>query len=129
MSDVRASVPQRMQQMQHMYHRDGRYTNETGYDVYQQDPIREHAWQRQRSARNLNRQNERLYKNEPIATTARHNKQMTVKITPYNGTEEWTTWITQYETIAYRCGWNEDEKHDQLLPSLKGVAAQFVVSQ
>jgi hypothetical protein len=128
-SDVCANVPQRVQQMQPMYHRDGRYTDETGYAEYQQVPNREHAWERHRSARNFHHHNERLYENETRATAARHNKQTTVKITPYNGTEEWTTWITQFETIAYRCGWSEDEKLDQLLPSLKGVAAQFVFSQ
>ncbi|KAH3815432.1 hypothetical protein DPMN_143955 [Dreissena polymorpha] len=42
-SDVCANVPQRVQKMQPMYHRDGRYTDETGYAEYQQVPNREHA--------------------------------------------------------------------------------------
>ncbi|KAH3869216.1 hypothetical protein DPMN_032378 [Dreissena polymorpha] len=52
-----------------------------------------------------------------------------VRMAPYSGKEEWQTWITQFETIANRHGWGEDERLDQFLPRLEGVAAQFVFSQ
>ena len=47
----------------------------------------------------------------------------------FNGKMEWETWIAQFEAIAERRGWSENEKLDQLLPRLEGLAAQFVFTQ
>ena len=52
-----------------------------------------------------------------------------IKISPYNGKEEWLVWITKFEVVAERYGWSDSEKLDQLLPRLEGQAAQFVYSQ
>jgi len=52
-----------------------------------------------------------------------------VKLPTFSGKEDWMTWRTQFEVIATRFGWTEDEMLDQLLPRLEGQAAQFVFSQ
>ena len=51
------------------------------------------------------------------------------KIPPFTGKEEWSTWFARFDTIASRYNWTEDEKLDQLLPRLEGVAAEFVFTQ
>jgi len=52
-----------------------------------------------------------------------------VKMSTFSGSEDWATWITQFEVIAKRFKWSEDEMLDQLLPRIEGPAAQFVFSQ
>ena len=52
-----------------------------------------------------------------------------VKISSFSGSEDWATWITQFEVIANRFRWSEEEMLDQLLPKIEGPAAQFVFSQ
>ena len=52
-----------------------------------------------------------------------------VKLPSFTGKEDWSTWITQFEVIASRFHWTEEEMLDQLLPRLEGSAAQFVFSQ
>jgi len=52
-----------------------------------------------------------------------------VKISSFSGSEDWATWITQFEVIANRFRWSEEEMLDQLLPRIEGPAAQFVFSQ
>lgn len=51
------------------------------------------------------------------------------KIPPFTGKEPWNTWIARFEAISSRYNWSEDEKLDQLLPKLDGVAADFVFTQ
>ena len=51
------------------------------------------------------------------------------KIPSFSGKEEWATWFARFDTIASRYNWTEDEKLDQLLPRLEGVAAEFVFTQ
>jgi len=51
------------------------------------------------------------------------------KISSFSGSEDWATWITQFEVIAKRFRWSEEEMLDQLLPRIEGPAAQFVFSQ
>ncbi|XP_052820489.1 uncharacterized protein LOC128246339 [Mya arenaria] len=52
-----------------------------------------------------------------------------VKLPVFTGEEDWATWLTQFEAIAGRFRWSEDERLDQLLPRLVGAAAQFVFFQ
>ena len=52
-----------------------------------------------------------------------------VKIQPFSGQEDWQVWVSRFETLAMRYGWTEDEKLDQLLPRLDGLAGQFVFTQ
>jgi len=52
-----------------------------------------------------------------------------VKMSSFSGKEDWSTWISQFEAIARRHHWNQDEMLDQLLPRLEGLAAQFAFSQ
>ena len=52
-----------------------------------------------------------------------------VKMAMFSGKEEWHTWIAQFQAIAKRYRWTEDEKLDQLLPRLEGTAADFVFAQ
>ncbi|KAH3778575.1 hypothetical protein DPMN_180042 [Dreissena polymorpha] len=52
-----------------------------------------------------------------------------VKMASFSGKQVWVTWISQFEAIAKRNNWSQDEMLDQLLPRLEGLAAQFVFSQ
>ncbi len=52
-----------------------------------------------------------------------------MKIPSFNGNEDWGMWISRFEAIAHRYRWSDDDKLDQLLPRLEGVAGQFVFSQ
>ncbi|KAH3801603.1 hypothetical protein DPMN_155259 [Dreissena polymorpha] len=47
----------------------------------------------------------------------------------FSGKEDLVTWISQFEAIAKRNNWSQDEMLDQLLPRLEGLAAQFAFSQ
>ena len=51
------------------------------------------------------------------------------KVSTFSGKEEWQTWISQFQAIARRYQWTEEEMLDQLLPRLEGAAAEFVFSQ
>lgn len=63
------------------------------------------------------------------APRARANGAEHVKIPPFTGKEAWDVWITRFETIARRYGWNQEEKLNHLLPCIDGEAAHFVYSQ
>ena len=52
-----------------------------------------------------------------------------VKLPSFTGKEDWSTWITQFEVIAGRFQWTDEDMLDQLLPRLEGAAAEFVFSQ
>lgn len=52
-----------------------------------------------------------------------------MKIAGFNGKGDWATWIAQFEVIANRQGWTADERLDNLLPRLEGLAAQFAFTQ
>lgn len=59
----------------------------------------------------------------------RHRPSTDVKITPFTGQGDWSVWISRFEAIAQRYGWDEEDKLDQLLPRIDGQAGQFVFSQ
>lgn len=48
-----------------------------------------------------------------------------MRIPTFNGKTKWVTFIRQFEAIAYKCAWSEDEKLAQLLASLSDVAADY----
>ncbi|KAH3833447.1 hypothetical protein DPMN_106757 [Dreissena polymorpha] len=50
-----------------------------------------------------------------------------IRMPPFTGKEGWETWRAQFEAIANRYGWDEEERLNQ--PRLEGAAAQFVFSQ
>ncbi|KAH3847490.1 hypothetical protein DPMN_089811 [Dreissena polymorpha] len=52
-----------------------------------------------------------------------------IRMPPFTGKEGWETWRAQFEAIANRYGWDEEERLNQLLPRLEGAAAQSVFSQ
>ena len=52
-----------------------------------------------------------------------------IKMQPFNGESEWSTWVAQFEAIARRNGLSEEEMLDQLLPRLEGQAARFIFTQ
>ena len=52
-----------------------------------------------------------------------------VKMPAFTGKEDFSTWITRFETIAKRYNWSVDDKLDNLLPRIEGQAAEFVFSQ
>ena len=52
-----------------------------------------------------------------------------VKIPPFNGKEDWKTWINRFEAIAERGNWSDESKLDNLLPKLQGKAGEFVFTQ
>ena len=51
------------------------------------------------------------------------------KLPAFTGKETWKVWFNRFEDIAYRQGWSNDEKLDELLPRLQGVAGDFVYGQ
>ena len=52
-----------------------------------------------------------------------------IKMCPFNGNNDWPTWVAQFEALARRYGWTESDMLDQLLPRIEGTAAQFVFTQ
>ena len=52
-----------------------------------------------------------------------------MKIPPFNGKEDWKTWIKRFEAIAERGNWRDESKLDNLLPKLQGKAGEFVFTQ
>lgn len=52
-----------------------------------------------------------------------------VKIPAFAGKEDWGVWVSRFEAIANRFGWDEEEKLDRLLPRMEGEAAEFIFSQ
>ena len=52
-----------------------------------------------------------------------------VKLPPFNGKEDWTVWVSRFETVAERRGWSDDKKLDNLIPKLQGKAGEFVFTQ
>lgn len=61
--------------------------------------------------------------------TYRPNAVSNIKIQPFTGKEDWQVWISRFETLAMRYRWSEDEKLDQILPRIEGLAGQFVFTQ
>ena len=52
-----------------------------------------------------------------------------VKLSPFNGREEWTVWIRRFESVAKRYNWDDEKKLDNILPKLQGRAGDFVFDQ
>ena len=51
------------------------------------------------------------------------------KLPPFTGKETWKVWFNRYEEVANRQNWCSEEKLDELLPRLQGVAGEFVYAQ
>ena len=56
-------------------------------------------------------------------------KHGSLKIPPFTGKESWKVWINRFEETTDRIGLNADEKLDELLPKLHGIAGDFVFGQ
>lgn len=52
-------------------------------------------------------------------------QQVRMRIPTFNGKGKWMTFFRQFEAIAYKCGWGEDEKLAQLLATLSEEAADY----
>lgn len=51
------------------------------------------------------------------------------KLPPFTGKETWKVWFNRFEEVANRQKWSSEEKLDELLPRLQGVAGEFVYAQ
>ena len=51
------------------------------------------------------------------------------KLPPFTGKEKWTVWYNRFDDVASRQHWSEDDRLDELLPRLQGVAGDFVYDQ
>lgn len=51
------------------------------------------------------------------------------KLPPFTGKETWKVWYNRFEEVADRQKWSEEERLDQMLPKLQGVAGEFVFGQ
>ncbi|KAH3808852.1 hypothetical protein DPMN_137211 [Dreissena polymorpha] len=51
------------------------------------------------------------------------------KFPPFSGTENCAVWIAKFEAIADRYHWGPDEKLDNILPKLEGLAGEFAFTQ
>lgn len=51
------------------------------------------------------------------------------KLPPFTGRESWKVWFNRFEEVANRQRWSSEEKLDELLPRLQGVAGDFVFGQ
>ena len=70
------------------------------------------------------------YRHPQYRTPQRYSSKCSnVKIPNFTGTEDWNVWLSRFETIADRNGWNEDDRLDQLLPRMGDQAGQFVFTQ
>ena len=67
--------------------------------------------------------------NSSRSVTKRNSEWYDLKIPPFNGKEDWKTWINRFEAIAERRNWSEECKLDNILPKLQGKAGDFVFSQ
>ena len=52
-----------------------------------------------------------------------------LKLTTFNGKEDWQVWINRLEVLAERRNWSEETRLDNLLPKLQGRAGYFVSTQ
>ena len=52
-----------------------------------------------------------------------------VKLPPFTGKESWNVWFNRFTEVASRRRWSTDEKLDELLPRLQGLAGEFVFDQ
>ena len=64
-----------------------------------------------------------------MRNTRRGHSQKNWKLPLFNGKEKWEVWFNRFEAVASRGGWSSEEKLDELLPRLQGVAGDFVYSQ
>lgn len=51
------------------------------------------------------------------------------KLPPFTGKESWNVWFNRFENVAKRQRWTLDEKLDEILPRLQGIAGEFVYGQ
>ena len=63
------------------------------------------------------------------ARSARSQNLRNVKLPVFSGKDSWKVWINRFEEIARRQGWTEEDKLDEMLPKLQGVAGEFVYGQ
>ena len=66
---------------------------------------------------------------EGYTKTTRQANYKNVKLPPFTGKEKWDVWFNRFEAVAGRRGWSVEDKLDELLPRLQGVAGDFVYSQ
>ena len=80
--------------------------------------------QQMSGSRNLGRMH-----NSSKYDTDRSSEWYCLKIPPFNGKEDWKTWINRFEAIAERRNWSEESKLDNILPKLQSKAGDLVFSQ
>jgi len=51
------------------------------------------------------------------------------KLPSYSGTENWAVWIAKFEAITDRYDWGTEDRLDNLLPKLEGLAGKFAFTQ
>ena len=85
---------------------------------------------------NRRSQYEQLHANSDTESNASSNdsrqirrKRHDPKLPPFTGKESWQVWYNRFNDMARRYKWTDDEKLDNLLPKLQGVAGDFVYGQ
>ena len=63
------------------------------------------------------------------AGRSRHGNMSGPKLPPFTGKEDWKVWMNRFLDVSNRRGWTDDEKLDEMLPRLQGVAGEFVFGQ
>ena len=51
------------------------------------------------------------------------------KLPPFTGKESWRVWFNRFDEVVSRQRWTEDDRLNELLPRLQGVAGEFVFDQ
>ncbi|MEW8546514.1 MAG: zinc finger CCHC domain-containing protein [Candidatus Thiodiazotropha sp.] len=51
------------------------------------------------------------------------------RLPPFTGKETWKVWFNRFEEVAKRQKWSDEERLDEMLPRLQGVAGEFVFGQ
>ncbi len=59
----------------------------------------------------------------------RNNGNAGAKLPPFTGKESWKVWFGRFEDVATMRGWNNDDRLNELLPKLQGIAGEFVYEQ
>ena len=59
----------------------------------------------------------------------RPNGNVGAKLPPFTGKESWKVWFGRFEDVATMRGWNDDERLNELLPKLQGIAGEFTYEQ
>ena len=64
-----------------------------------------------------------------ISRLSARTRRANVKLPPFTGKESWSVWFNRFSEVAARQRWSTDDKLDELLPRLQGLAGEFAFDQ